>query len=118
MGALAPGVRRPRRTFTAHDPRWLHIRATRNSGRGTDSASRAARSRHVRPCRGMAREQKSPLVTSFLALIETCDPGTTLAGFRDRALLLVGYMGAFGSRSSSRSTSTIWRTDQKASPST
>lgn len=43
----------------------------------------------------MAPEQKSPLLTGdVLALVATCD-ASTLAGARDRALLLVGYMGAF-----------------------
>jgi integrase len=49
----------------------------------------------VRRAKGMAPEQKSPLLTSdVLELVATCDP-IDLAGSRDRALLLVGYMGAF-----------------------
>ncbi len=36
----------------------------------------------------------TPLTDDVLALVATCDPDT-LAGVRDRALLLVGYMGAF-----------------------
>ncbi len=49
----------------------------------------------IRRAKGMAPEQKAPLLTSdVLALVETCDP-STLAGARDRTLLLVGYMGAF-----------------------
>ncbi len=49
----------------------------------------------IRRAKGMAPEQKSPLLTAdVLALVENCDP-STFAGSRDRALLLVGYMGAF-----------------------
>ncbi len=49
----------------------------------------------IRRAKGMAPEQKAPLLTAdVLALVATCPPGT-LAGARDRAILLVGYMGAF-----------------------
>lgn len=49
----------------------------------------------IRRTKGMAPAQKAPLLTAdVLALVATCDPAT-LAGARDRALLLVGYMGAF-----------------------
>ncbi len=49
----------------------------------------------IRRTKGMAPVQKSPLLTAdVLALLSTCDPDT-LAGVRDRALLLVGFMGAF-----------------------
>ena len=49
----------------------------------------------IRRTKGMAPVQKSPLLTDdVLALVATCD-ADTLAGVRDRALLLVGYMGAF-----------------------
>ena len=49
----------------------------------------------IRRSKGMAPDQKSPLLTDdVVALVDTCDPGS-LAGARDRALLLVGFMGAF-----------------------
>ncbi len=49
----------------------------------------------IRRSKGMAPEQKAPLLTDdILALVATCDPDS-LAGARDRALLLVGFMGAF-----------------------
>lgn len=48
----------------------------------------------IRRSKGMAPEQKAALLTAdVLALVGTCPD--TLAGRRDRALLLVGFMGAF-----------------------
>ncbi|MDQ6839282.1 MAG: integrase, partial [Actinomycetota bacterium] len=49
----------------------------------------------IRRIKGMAPAQKSPLLTvDVLALVATCS-SASLADVRDRALLLVGYMGAF-----------------------
>jgi len=49
----------------------------------------------IRRPKGMAAEQKSPLLTDdVLALVASYAPDS-LAGARDRALLLVGFMGAF-----------------------
>lgn len=49
----------------------------------------------IRRAKGMAPDQKAPLLTDdVLALVGRLDV-TTLAGARDKALLLAGYMGAF-----------------------
>ena len=51
--------------------------------------------RGIRRTVGTASVGKSPIVTEYLkALLETLDP-TTLAGARDRALLLVDFAGCF-----------------------
>jgi len=48
----------------------------------------------IRRSIGTAQEGKVPLLTSDIRLIVGCCP-ETLSGFRDRALILVGFAGAF-----------------------
>ena len=48
----------------------------------------------IRRSIGTAQEGKAPLLTSDIRRIVACCP-ETLAGLRDRALILVGYAGAF-----------------------
>jgi integrase len=52
--------------------------------------------RGIRRTLGVApRHQKSPLTAAELRRLVETTPGDTLAGLRDRALLLVGHLGAF-----------------------